>query len=209
MAGGAGPLHRASWVARGVCVCVCVCVYVCLVHGMEKWIGFFCLFRAAPAAYGVSQARGRIGAVATCLRHSHSNTRSQPRLQLHHSSRQRQILNPLSEARDRTGDLMVPSQIHFYCATMGIPKSGVFCFVFVFLGPHPQHTDVPRLGVKLKLQLPATATATATATARVMPDPSCICNLHHSSRQHWILNPSNEARDQTCVLVDTSQVRYH
>ena len=36
---------------------------------------------AAPAAYGGSQARGRIGAVATGLRQSHSNTGSEPRLQ--------------------------------------------------------------------------------------------------------------------------------
>ena len=46
---------------------------------------FFCLFfaisRAAPAAYGGSQARGRIGAVATGLRQSQSNAGSEPRLQ--------------------------------------------------------------------------------------------------------------------------------
>ena len=38
---------------------------------------------AAPAAYGGSQARGRgqIGAVATGLRQSHSNTGSEPHLQ--------------------------------------------------------------------------------------------------------------------------------
>jgi len=30
---------------------------------------------------------------------------------LHHSSRQRRILNPLSEARDQTHNLMVPSRI--------------------------------------------------------------------------------------------------
>ena len=43
----------------------------------------FGLFRAAPEAYGGSQARGRIGAVAASLQHSHShsNTRSEPRLQ--------------------------------------------------------------------------------------------------------------------------------
>ena len=33
-------------------------------------------FRAAPAAYGISQARGQIRAVAAC--HSHSNARSEP-----------------------------------------------------------------------------------------------------------------------------------
>uniref|UniRef100_A0A8D1MFT3 dynamin GTPase n=1 Tax=Sus scrofa TaxID=9823 RepID=A0A8D1MFT3_PIG len=32
---------------------------------------------------------------------------------LHHSSRQRQILNPLSKARDQTRNLMVPSRIRF------------------------------------------------------------------------------------------------
>ena len=44
---------------------------------------FFCLFllRAAPEAYGGSQARGRIGAVVTGLRHSHSNARSELHLQ--------------------------------------------------------------------------------------------------------------------------------
>ena len=36
---------------------------------------------AAPVAYGGSQARGLIGAVATSLRQSHSNMGSEPRLQ--------------------------------------------------------------------------------------------------------------------------------
>ena len=48
---------------------------------------------------------------------------------------------------------------------------------------------VPRLGVELELQLPAYATATAT------PDLSCVCNLHHSLWQCWILNPLSKARD--------------
>ena len=39
----------------------------------------FC-FRATPVAYGGSQARGQIGAVANSLHHSHSNTRSKLRL---------------------------------------------------------------------------------------------------------------------------------
>ena len=40
---------------------------------------------------------------------------------LHHSSWQCQILNPLSEARNRTYDLMVPRQIPFCCAMTGTP----------------------------------------------------------------------------------------
>ena len=39
----------------------------------------------------------------------------------HHSSRRHRILNPLSEARDWTHNLMVPSWICFCCATMGTP----------------------------------------------------------------------------------------
>ena len=38
---------------------------------------FILLFRAVPTAYGDSQARGRIGATAAGLYHSHSNTRSE------------------------------------------------------------------------------------------------------------------------------------
>ena len=36
----------------------------------------FCFFRAAPTAYGGSQARAPIGAVAASLHHSHSNVGS-------------------------------------------------------------------------------------------------------------------------------------
>ena len=47
---------------------------------------------------------------------------------LHHSSRQRRIRNPLSEARDQTRNLMDPSWIHFCCATMGtLPISEFSC----------------------------------------------------------------------------------
>ena len=41
---------------------------------------FFFLFRVTLAAYGGSQARGRIGVTAASLRHTHSNARSKPRL---------------------------------------------------------------------------------------------------------------------------------
>ena len=75
-----------------------------------------------------------------------------------------------------------------------------FFFFLSFLGPHPQHTEVPRLGVESNLYLLAYTTATA------MPDPNHIYDLHHRSRQHQILNPLSEARDQTPVLMDTSRV---
>ena len=46
-----------------------------------NFIYLFFLFRAAPLAYGSSQARGQIGATISSLHHSHSNTGSKPRLQ--------------------------------------------------------------------------------------------------------------------------------
>ena len=67
----------------------------------------------------------------------------------------------------------------------------LFFFFLIFLGLHPWHMEVPRLGVKSELQLSAYTTAAAT------PDPSCICDRHHSSGQHQILNPLREA---SCFL---------
>ena len=60
---------------------------------------YYLLFRATPTTYGGSQARGLIRATATGLRHN---------------SWQHQILNPVSEARDRTHHIMVPSRIRFH-----------------------------------------------------------------------------------------------
>ena len=65
---------------------------------VTKPLFFVCLFRAAPAAHGSSQARGRIGAPAAGLRHS---------------SWQHQILKP-TKARDRTCVLMDTNWVH-YC----------------------------------------------------------------------------------------------
>ena len=45
---------------------------------------------------------------------------------LHHSSQQRWVLNPLSQARDRTCVLMDVSQICFCWATMGTPERAIF-----------------------------------------------------------------------------------
>ena len=56
------------------------------------------LFRAAPEAYGGSQATGLIGDVAAGL--CHSNTRSEPHLRRTPQLSATPILNALSEARD-------------------------------------------------------------------------------------------------------------
>ena len=77
-----------------------------------------------------------------------------------------------------------------------------FFFLFVFLGPHLRHRDVPRLGVESELQLPTCTTATA------VQDLSCVCDLHHSSQQCQILNPLNKARNRTYNVMVPSQIRF-
>ena len=59
-----------------------------------------------------------------------------------------------------------------------------FC---LFLGPYVWHMKVLRLGVQWVLELPAYTTATV-----ITPDPSHICDLHHSSQQCQILNPLSQ-----------------
>ena len=78
----------------------------------------------------------------------------------------------------------------------------LFFFLFFFLGLHPWRMKVPRLGVESELQLPDYTTATAAQ------DPSCICNLHRSSRQCGIHDPLSEDRDRTCILMDAGQIRF-
>ena len=77
-----------------------------------------------------------------------------------------------------------------------------FFFFLPFLGPLLQHMKIPSLGVKLELQLLAYATATA------ILDPSHVFDLYHSLRQSWIPDPLSESRDQTCILMDTSQISF-
>ena len=81
------------------------------------------------------------------------------------------------------------------------PSSRATCFLFCFVS-FVLHAEVPRLGVKSELQLPAYTTTIATW------DPSWTCELHHSSWQRQILNPLNEARNQTPNLMVPSQIRF-
>ena len=109
-----------------VCVCVCVCVCV--------------LFRAAPVAYGGSQARGRIRPTPQpqkCWIRASSVTYT-------HSSQQRRILNPLSRARDRTRNLLVARGIRFRCA-------------------HDRNSPIPILMAPLKSSLSCCAFTNITA----------------------------------------------
>ena len=83
-----------------------------------------------------------------------------------------------------------------------LSSSFFWSFFFFFLGPHPSHLKVPRLGLKSACSL------------RPTPQPQqcgsqpCL-HLHHSLRQCLIFNPLSLARDPTCNLMDTSQIHFH
>ena len=62
--------------------------------------------------------------------------------------------------------------------------------------------EVPRLGVELELWLLAYAIATAT------PNLSCVFDLYHSSLQFHILNLLSDARDWTCIFMDTIRIHF-
>ena len=66
-----------------------------------------------------------------------------------------------------------------------------------------RHMEVPRLACESELQLQDYTTATA------MPDPSRICDPHHSSRQCGILNPLSEVRDGTCNFTVTNEIHFY
>ena len=77
-----------------------------------------------------------------------------------------------------------------------------FFFFFFFLNGHPTVNGGSQDRAQVELKPPAYATATA------MWDLSCIRNPHHSSLQCWILNPLNEAKDWTRILMDARQIRF-
>ena len=98
--------------------------------------------------------------------------------------------------------------IHKISKILVFPWNLVFLFIyfyflfFCFWGPHPQHIDVPKLGVESELRPLVYTTSTAT------PDPSRVWDLHHGSQQHGILNPLSEAGDWTHNLMIPSWIRF-
>ena len=111
------PFSKQKHVLRTQVFChICVgyfafVIFVVIVSLLLFLVLCFRLFRATPKAYGGSQARGWIRAIAAGLCHSYNNARSEPCLWPIPSSRQCWILNPLSKARNRTHILMDPSQL--------------------------------------------------------------------------------------------------
>ena len=81
----------------------------------------------------------------------------------------------------------------------------IFFFFLPFLGPQQWHVEVPKLGVQIRTTdadpCHSHSHGNAGSKSRLWPI--------HSSWQHLILDPLSEARDQTCILMDTSLVSFH
>ena len=71
-----------------------------------------------------------------------------------------------------------------------------FYSFFFFLGLCLQHMEVPRLGTESELQLLALHHSHSNIRSKPPMQP----------RRWQILNPLNEARDQTCILMHASRV---
>ena len=63
--------------------------------------------------------------------------------------------------------------------------------------------EVPRLGFESELHLLGYTAAIATW------DLSHVCDLHHSSQQHWVLKPLRERRNQIHNLMVPSWIHFH
>ena len=73
-------------------------------------------------------------------------------------------------------DVLVDSYLWFFFFLFLFTFIYLFIYLFIyfcFLGLHPQHMEVPRLGVNSELQPLAYATT--------MQDLSCVCGLQYSS----------------------------
>ena len=118
------PLHGYPKICLSIHLLICFkvfgyCKQSCYEHSSislcEDIHFFFFLFRAAPAAYGSSQARGWMGAIATATATATSTATATMDLSsiynLHHSSCQHWILNLLREAQDGTRILMDTSRV--------------------------------------------------------------------------------------------------
>ena len=74
-------------------------------------------------------------------------------------------------------------------------------FFLCFLGPHPQHMEVPRLAVESELQLMACTTPQQRGIqAASVTNTTALGTLDP--------NPLGKARDGTHILIDTSWIRF-
>ena len=98
-------------------------------------------------------------------------------------------------------------------STWNETKPNHLTFLLSFLSPSlpffllPWSTGAAYGGSQAMGEIGATVVGLHTATTT--PDLSCVCDIHHSSQQRWILDPLSSAKDRTCTIMDTSWVHFH
>ena len=92
----------------------------------------FFFFRAAPAAFGSSKARSPSELQQLAYTTAPEKQALSYGCDLHHSSQQRQILNPLSKARDQTCILMDTSRVVSSRLTTAEPQRELCSCVFLY-----------------------------------------------------------------------------
>ena len=152
---------------------------------------------ATPIAHGGSQARGVIGTVAAGIRQSHSNTGSKLHLQ---PTPQLTAMPDPQPTKQSQGLNLQPHGSQLDSSTTEPRREFSLSFFF-------KATPAACESSKARGRIGAVVAGLHHSTAT--RDPSCICNLHHSSWQCQILNPMSKARDQTHILMDISQVHFY
>ena len=114
---------------------------------------------------------------------------------LHHSLRQRWIFNPLSEARDQTHNLIVPTQICFCSATTGT-SADRFLTCCATMGTPPNRNANSHLGIQKWVQLTITEGA---LTKHCCPRHPDITALQQPPPLHGLLPlPRAQQLGTTC-----------
>ena len=85
-----------------------------------------------------------------------------------------------------------PGKLRYACWRFKVAKIIFFknsvllsIYLFIYLGPHWRHMDVPRLGIKLELQLPAYATGNSKARSEPHLWPKRQLRSNPRSLTHW------------------------
>ena len=173
---------------------------MCQVIFLFSFFLSFFFFRATSMSYGESQARGQIRAVAASLHHSHNTTiqaTSVTYTTAHGNAESlshwaRPGIKPVSswilvrfifaEPRQELPTYFSLFLFSFLFLLFFFFFFFFFSFFFHFLGPHLQHMDVPKLGVRLDLST-ATSLHHSHSNARSKP------HLQPAPQFRAMLNP--------------------
>ena len=77
-------------------------------------------------------------------------------------------------------------------------------FLFLLLRAHPRHMEVPRLGGRIGAAAASPHHNHSHVGSEALPATYATAHGHAGSP-----NPLSEARERTCILMDTRQVRFH